>query len=152
MRGSMPRCAYTSRWRKAWFPSVITSTPAPCRRRASRLVMPVPSARFSPLATTKPMSRSARSLGTCCSMTRRPGVAKASAMKRIFTRRLEEYAVRGRGGPDLDVDVVARVRAVPGDLLGQHLGEVGDRAELRRGGRDRRAHHDARGRGEVRER
>src|SRR6185312_6621667 len=129
MRGSMPRCAYTSRWRKAWFPSVITSTPAACRRRARRLVMPVPSARFSPFATTKPMSCSARSRGTWCSMTRRPGVAKASAMKRIRTGGLEKYAVGGRRGPDLDVDVVARVRREFGQLLCQHLGEVDDAAE-----------------------
>jgi len=66
-------------------PSVITSTPAPCNRRASLLVMPVPSARFSPFATTNPMSRSARRRGTCCSMILRPAVANASAMKRILT-------------------------------------------------------------------
>src|SRR5437016_5166565 len=150
MRGSMPRCAYTSRWRKAWLPSVITSTPAACRRRASRLVMPVPSAKFSPFATTKPISRSARSRGTWCSMTRRPGVAKASAMNRILTGRLKEHAVGGRRGPDLDVDVVARVRGELGELLRKHLGEVDDGAELRLRRRDRRPDHDPRCGGDVR--
>src|SRR5918998_2524547 len=85
IRGSRSRYSYTSRWRYAWLPSVIASTPASNISRAVWRVIPRPPAAFSPFTTTKSGRRRSRSPGSTSASVRLPIPPTTSPTKRSFT-------------------------------------------------------------------
>src|SRR5437588_11353104 len=83
IRSSWSRYAYTSRWRYAWLPSVITSIPAAKMSLATADVIPAPPAAFSPLAIAKSGEYRARSDGSGANMARLPTPPTMSPMNRM---------------------------------------------------------------------
>src|SRR5918998_2454299 len=85
IRGSRSRYSYTSRWRYAWLPSVIASTPMASISRAVLRVIPSPPAAFSPFTTTKSGRCRSRSSGSSSASVRRPIPPTTSPTNRSFT-------------------------------------------------------------------
>jgi len=78
-------------WSQVWSPEVKTSTEPGLNSRSSGLVMPLPPAMFSPLATQKSMDSSCRSAGTSFLAASRPPCPTMSPMKRSFSMEWEVW-------------------------------------------------------------
>src|SRR5262245_30937821 len=77
-RASPPIWPTVSFWSQTWLPVVMQSTPAAYRSSQIFLVMPKPTAAFSPFATTKSMAWSRRRPGRRSTTTSRPALPTMS--------------------------------------------------------------------------